>query len=308
MKQVALFQYKMTAISSWLWVVTNAITNTVMNVFRNVAWEGFKDSLKCWYSLQLMLGSTRIYGFVKFPMFIALMFAIVHLPTKLIESASNRAELLSIVTLLAWSLPMYVIALGTNLNYHSKMLRCLYQERARERKIKNKNARAPPTLQKMITELVYGHLLLIGFMAQMELQRRVGNTFADSAGVIAIVIKFVTTILIWVNYTWFFAFYIYEFKLTFNGLPIQKRIKYFEERWVYFIGYGSLLGALYMSLPFWIATSFYLIYLNFMILNTINLKPPKNVNVHPKLRRLPIFFLPLHFANTMIRVYLHFTR
>lgn len=268
-----------------------------MSSFFNVFFKGLLDSLRFCYSITQISSSKRIKSLIKYPVIVSIINAVINITAcSLFISDYYQDAFLS----LFWTVPVYILAVITNANYHTKILGLLYSEKDSQQNLRKKTKSL--SNYQLITELVYGHLVLVGFSIQIEVMKYFWLTSLPFIG-------FLFGFIQWLMYSWFFGFYIYEYKLIHNSLDIKKRVKYFEERWVYFLGYGFIFGTMSYWLPFSISSSFYLLYLNLLIINTIHLRPVKNENiVMSKLERLPIFYLPLHFANLFVRLYIHWSR
>jgi etoposide-induced 2.4 mRNA len=58
-------------------------------------------------------------------------------------------------------------------------------------------------------------------------------------------------ILALVQTSWTLAFYAYDYGWTLAGWPLEKRLRFFQERWVFMLGFGLPLGVLALALPLW---------------------------------------------------------
>jgi hypothetical protein len=251
--------------------------------------QGVRDSLKVWYSLTLLYQSSRIKKLAKQPFLVAGTFAFIHV---LIMCLLSNQHAQYKITLVFYTYPVYILAILTNAVYQTRMLNLLYSYQAQLRGDRPK----PFDFKNNIVELVYGHLILLGFTLQITTIQYFTKTLP--------IINVLANILLTIPYSWFFSFYLYEYKLIYNSQKIQQRVRYFETRWLYFSGFGAIFAILYQVTPFYVSTSFYLLYLNLLILNTIHLNPMKTTDPMPKkMHRLAIFYFPLHFSNTIVRIY-----
>ncbi|XP_010455219.1 PREDICTED: protein EI24 homolog isoform X1 [Camelina sativa] len=75
-----------------------------------------------------------------------------------------------------------------------------------------------------IGEQVYSMLLLTFFFLEVYV-----------VGIIPYIGKILNFLLL----SWMYAYYCYEYKWNFSGIPLEKRLDFFESNWAFFAGFGS---------------------------------------------------------------------
>ncbi|CAN8236403.1 unnamed protein product [Cochlearia groenlandica] len=132
-----------------------------------------------------------------------------------------------------------------------------------------------------IGEQVYSILLLTFFFLEVYL-----------VGVIPYIGKILNFLLL----SWMYAYYCYEYKWNFSGIPLDKRLYYFESNWAFFTGFGSpcVLAIFFLS-PL-VSGSLMAILFPLFVLTATGSGPEKAVMAPRRtwkcagLGRLPIFY------------------
>jgi len=62
------------------------------------------------------------------------------------------------------------------------------------------------------------------------------------------------TVANFVIYSWIYAFYAFEYVWSYKGYTLEKRIKYFEERWGYMLAFGAPNALLSNYFPFFLSS------------------------------------------------------
>ncbi|ESQ38814.1 hypothetical protein EUTSA_v10028801mg [Eutrema salsugineum] len=75
-----------------------------------------------------------------------------------------------------------------------------------------------------IGEQVYSILLLTFFFLEVYV-----------VGVLPYIGKILNFLLL----SWMYAYYCYEYKWNFSGIPLERRLEFFESNWAFFAGFGS---------------------------------------------------------------------
>ena len=134
-----------------------------------------------------------------------------------------------------------------------------------------------------VTEVVYTRLIYyIAFVVQIRL--------FSGAPLLGPLLTFALSALL-------FAYDAFDILWAHQGYSVAERFALFEQRWLYFLGYGGVLATLSSQLRFWdlfaIRTAIYPIYMaNAPYAHFATLK------CHP----LPVFQLPLRALNAVIRL------
>ncbi|CAL9231965.1 unnamed protein product [Arabidopsis halleri] len=133
-----------------------------------------------------------------------------------------------------------------------------------------------------IGEQVYSILLLTFFFLEVYV-----------VGVIPYIGKILNFLLL----SWMYAYYCYEYKWNFSGIPLDKRLDFFESNWAFFTGFGSpcVLAIFFLS-PL-VSGALMAILFPLFVLTATGSGPEKSIGAPRRtwkcagLGRLPIFYV-----------------
>jgi len=204
-----------------------------------------------------------------------------------------------------WNIPVYVISSILQFTYFNRWMKDVYKNKY---KINNTGN----TLTSL-AEVLYGNLLLFCYLVQIELVCYM------------ISIRWLSLIYAQIHYAWMVSFNIIEYKLIYAGHPLFKRIAFFENRWIYFLGLGLPLSFLYSMVPFSIIVGAYPIFLGLLVLQSVQLNPKRlysdqNVRIVKEtnlsfqihqtslFERLPIFYFSHKIATVILNRFYYFLK
>lgn len=258
------------------------IENSVKN-FPKIFFNGIMDGLLIFYAMKLIYYSSRVRKIMLPALRLSGIYLLANIYFHVIIGIETTAATTQFLYLF-WMFPVYTLVSVFNYKYHTGVLELIYKQKYKEKNYQKQFEFSTKT----ITEIVYGNLLMIGMLLEIQVVKRM-----------------FPSIVVFILHCWLFSFYIFEFKLLYLGYDIKTRIDYFQRRWVYFLGYGMPLTVAYFALPTTLSMSFHLFIINFLIINTINLHPKKHY-IHSKFNTFPIFKFPQMFANLIVGAWMHF--
>jgi etoposide-induced 2.4 mRNA len=243
----------------------------------NIFLFGIWDSLKIWYPLHLLVRSSTIRKIFSIAFFINALVFVVNLYYFVYISSwyPNFWQYFTIIFLILWEIPCFVITIFINYYYGNQLMELVY---------KKKYTTITRSTKQIASELVYGRILIYSTHLLLFLVN------------LTIRWTFVTTIVSYIGYSWLTAYYLFEPRLVYKGYTLKQRISFFEHRWLYFLGYGSICAICYLIYPYRIMYSLYYSVTNLLILNTVNLIPLK----YDKLESIPIFGITGSFTDYIL--------
>eukprot|EP00026_Physarum_polycephalum_P010830 Phypoly_transcript_11011.p1 GENE.Phypoly_transcript_11011~~Phypoly_transcript_11011.p1 ORF type:complete len:305 (+),score=20.27 Phypoly_transcript_11011:21-935(+) len=110
---------------------------------------------------------------------------------------------------------------------------------------------------------------------------------------------------------WLYAFYCFETKWTLRGKwGLRKRIYYFEEHWVYMLGFGTPFTLAFFFFPFLVSAGVYAFLFPFFLILAVQAKRQKKIESPfwfiPQ--RFPIFVLADWVTRTFLGLFSQFYR
>uniref|UniRef100_A0A1J3D4W5 Protein EI24-like protein n=1 Tax=Noccaea caerulescens TaxID=107243 RepID=A0A1J3D4W5_NOCCA len=188
-----------------------------------------------------------------------------------------------------WFYPLYMLSFILSNIWYNDIAKYGFEaigsaEAVREGEANMANAERPSGLGGVmigIGEQVYSILLLTFFFLEVYV-----------VGVIPLIGKMLNFLLL----SWMYAYYCYEYKWNFSGIPLEKRLDFFESNWAFFAGFGSpcVLAMFFLS-PL-VSGALMAILFPLFVLTATGSGPEKSL-VAPRRRwkcaglgRLPIFY------------------
>jgi hypothetical protein len=254
-----------------------------MWIFLNILLKGILDSLKIWYPIHLIIRSSRIRTIL--------------LSSFILNFVIFSVNYLYFVTIFNWypnfwktfywifvifvEIPCFGLTTYFNHNYARKLTELIF-----EKKYENNNnvIQQQRETEQIISEFIYGTMLI--YLTQFILI------------IVNVLIEWnaLRTIISYFGYSWLMSYYLFEPRMIYKKYALHQRISFFHHRWLYFLGYGSIWGIMYILYPYRILYSVYYFIMNLLILNTINLNPSK----YDYIESIPIFGLTGSLTNYIL--------
>lgn len=169
-----------------------------------------------------------------------------------------------------WTIPSFAAALVLNSYWSGKLATLVCEQKYKT-----------PKHEFGYIETMYGNFFIYIFHAMLA---------SIKCSVSLQVLKYP---ILYVGNAWLSAFYLFETRLIYKGYTLPQRIEFLQRRWLYFLGYGTPLALIYLTLPYNIVYTMYYLLSNLMVLNTIHLTPKKYEN----LVSIPVFGIVRAFTN-----------
>jgi etoposide-induced 2.4 mRNA len=137
-----------------------------------------------------------------------------------------------------WIYPMYIISFILNTLWYSDIAEQAYLVRG------GKTPQRAFTLDRWVNamaEEVYRLIMTLLFLVQRFVVAQ---------------IPYVGTFLGTVHWCWIYSLYSFEYKWVLEGWNLKQRLKYFERRWAYFIGFGLPPSILTLMFPQFVSDGF----------------------------------------------------
>ncbi|KAF0980720.1 hypothetical protein FDP41_013203 [Naegleria fowleri] len=128
---------------------------------------------------------------------------------------------------------------------------------------------------KKITDLIYRPIIFFIFLLQASLVS---------------VVPIFGTITSFVLYSWLYAFYAFEYVWSYKGYSLERRIKYFEERWGYMLAFGAPNAFLSNYFPFFLSSGVWAMLFPMFIVLAMVSKPPSSSEVESEDLKPPRIF------------------
>lgn len=157
-----------------------------------------------------------------------------------------------------WIGPTY-IACNIYSYYNSQ---ALWESANKKNKVNNGNCNTDNW--KYISELLYGFLLSFAYYIQSVVIWYIVPTYFLSV---------LTSVIL---FSWTISWSVFEYRFIHANKDLFQRIRHFERRWLYFLGFGLPLSVLYHFLSRPISLSIWFIAIAFLTLRAIVVKPLKS--------------------------------
>jgi hypothetical protein len=243
----------------------------------NILFTGILDSLKFWYPIHLIIGSSRIKRIFVISFILNFLIFSINFYYSIIVSNwyPEFWNTFYWIFLILWEIPCFIVATYVNHYYGGQLTELI---------CKKKYDVTQRTTKQSVSEMVYGTLLIYSTYVMLM----VINSTIDW-----IWLKYIISYL---GYSWLIAYYLFEPRMVYKGYTLKQRISFFQHRWLYFLGYGSIWGVLYISYPYRILYSLYYCVMNLLVLNTIHLVPLK----YDYIESIPIFGITGSFTDYLL--------
>jgi etoposide-induced 2.4 mRNA len=263
-----------------------------LNAYFILLWYGIKDSLRidkiiihlyCSKKLQKKIFNCIFYNSIFVVLFHLLYHKIIltHLPNQ------YTFLFLNIIYLIIWEYPIYIISLFLNNIWHHKISKIVFI-------LNNLNDKDNfiwnyKNILSNITDEIYYKILYILFLIQIYL-----------SSFIPIIGYFISFCLI----SWLYSYYCFEFVWRIKKMNLLQRIHYFQNHWIYFLGYGMFLSINSFLWNIFISNGLFSLFIPFyIILATIS--TPRRIKNNNKIfiiENLPIFYIPIKLNNFILKI------
>ncbi len=194
-----------------------------------------------------------------------------------------------VLVILFWSLPHYLIGLMYNSYYTNQSISDFIQVYNPQNL--NLSYQCYVSYSKYLVNKAY-YLVIV--------------TFLTIETAIISQIPYIGTSTDWFLTSLIYSYYSWEYSWSSHKIPHQERYAIFEHNWCYYLGYGSLLGLLKITLGFFHST--YLIACLFPIFAMNTLLLYHQVDRKTSAIKLPLFYLPICYANLMVQKFAYYLK
>lgn len=203
--------------------------------------RGLLDGVNVFSTIKLILRSSRIKQFLKesLPLYLSWMFINFIYSfwyCNYVGSSYGSTSTLNRIFIKAlwwglWFVPSYVICKVLYFKHFMELWELIYK--------KKRKLSAPVNPWRFVSELLYGIILICGFMLQ--------NIIIDYM----LPLKFAGVMYSIIANSWMISWGVFEYKLVYENKDLFQRIYYFECRWLYFLGFGLPCSLLYALIFDW---------------------------------------------------------
>ncbi|KAL0486309.1 etoposide-induced protein [Acrasis kona] len=173
-----------------------------------------------------------------------------------------------------WIYPLYTLSFLFNAIWYGEIAKISYElNEKRKAQIQRRagGTPAPPAQQApnlsfrkaivdKITDQIYLNILLLFFVIQQS---------------VASYIPFIGTFLEFLTFTWYSAFYSFQFLWSYHSeINLQKQLEYFERHWAYMLGFGAPPALASYFFPFFINAGIWAMLFPVFIVLAIRSSPP----------------------------------
>ena len=246
-------------------------------------WFGMSDAINPQYPIELYYKSRtmrRYFNtFIHWNLFVFVCNALIFF------APSVSGKWFAMIMFLCWFLPVWVISDYINRSVQSEMMLLLCKQKANqtEKFIVERKNDTKPNIANKITDSVYEGV----FFTSMHILLFISQNFWS-------------LIFYILGFSLLCSYSLMSYRLNYNNIPLNKKIKLFEKYWLYFLFYGMPYTLIYIILPASLSYPCFHLVSSLTLPNTINALPKKN------LQPLKIFYLPELLVNriTIIALYI----
>ena len=244
--------------------------------------KGLIDGLNIYSTTKLIYRSGRIKQFLYNSIPLYAIYAIVNFvyhglySNNILPTHSHYTQLLiSTLWWTLWFIPAYITIKIISYRYLTVLWNSVFEKQTTAKtkpKNKNKNKNKTPHSNdgwEYVGEIIYGTILGIAYTTQIFII----DWF--------IPIKIVSTIFSTISFAWAVSWAVFEYKMIREGHDLLQRIRYFERRWIYFLGFGLPLAILYRHIDWTTGISIWDLTIAFLTLNAILVIPIKSPKQQP---------------------------
>ncbi|GAB5367976.1 hypothetical protein AAMO2058_001278200 [Amorphochlora amoebiformis] len=196
-------------------------------------------------NLVIFIGSYYMLGYLILPL-LRIILTFDPLPSEVADEGENAPEGLDSAILIEksffwlymilWLYPIYAISNILSMIWYQSIVDAAYLL------VRAPKASRRPGQMDYLSEKIYNIYLTIGLLLQMNL---------------TYYIPFIGSGMYFFHICWIYSLYSFEYKWEKEGRRLASRLKFFEERWSYFLGFGFPLAALTVWFPGLVAYGLY---------------------------------------------------
>lgn len=191
------------------------------------------------------------------------------------------AKTIYFINMIFWVLPNYLITIPYNSIYTSEIVKIYTNIR-----LQDKNTyKCYDKLSNYLVHNFYYQMVILLLMVESYL---------------IIFVPIIGKFLDWLLNSLVYSYFAWEYTWGFQKIAHISRYELFENNWIYFLGYGSIIGLIKINLDYF--TSYICISVIFPILslNGIIKYNDKEIISKSYTPRLPIFTLPIYYSKAII--------
>lgn len=171
-----------------------------------------------------------------------------------------------------WFIPSYIVCKVLYYKQFMELWKTVYSKRKNSRNSSTKQDKKKRELDTWtsISELIYGVVLSSAYFIQTKI-------FDYIIPITSVRLLFST-----VAFSWMISWGVFEYRFIYEGKDLYQRIRYFERRWLYFLGFGIPISMLYTFVFDWyIGMNVWypiVMFLSFRAILSTPIKSPKYTN------------------------------
>ena len=187
---------------------------------------------------------------------------------------------------LCWLLPIWIVSDYNNRSVQTEMMSILCQQKMLQQKKSEGECNEKPqsNITNKITDTVYEGIFFMSMHIILFISR-----------------GFWSLIFYIFGFSLLCAYSLMSFRLNYNNVTLNKKIKLFEKYWIYFLFYGIPYTLIYVLIPASLSFPCFHLMSSLTLPKTINALPKKNLQMP-----LKIFYIPELLVNriTIIALYI----
>lgn len=244
--------------------------------------NGIYDSLGLWTVGNLIYKSSRIKKFLYKIAPLYIVYSTVNLvwwglyETYILEHKSTiMYYCISCAWWGLWFIPMFAITKILYFKQYVELWELIYAKKNSKKSKKSKTRKSSQSSKrqdtwKYISELLYGIVLIVAYTVQLF----VVDYF--------IPIQSISTIVSVIMFSWSVSWTVFEYRFIYESKDLFQRTRYFERRWLYFLGYGLPFSIVYYLLSWQLQLIVYPYAITLLSLRAILAEPQKSPNLTEK--------------------------
>jgi len=286
-------------------------------------YKGLIDGLDVIDTFRLIRRSSRIKAFIynALPVYLVFMcvnfaYSLWYFPNILPNHVWYTVILIRIGWWGLWFIPSYVVCKVLYYKQFMELWKTVYSKRNKRNQSKSSKKFRELDMWTSISELVYGAVLSSAYFVQTKI-------FDFMIPITSIRLLFSA-----IAFSWMISWGVFEYRFIYEGKDLFQRIRYFERRWLYFLGFGLPMSMLYTFVFDWyIGMNFWypiVMLLSFRAILSNPIKSPKyyeeeeksdiseekspvlkrpgaRPRTHIDQRRLRIFFIAEYISTVCVR-------
>ena len=220
-------------------------------------YRGLVDGLNIFSTFSLINRSSRIKKFLTKVIPFYLIFGIVNiLYYEWYFCPGNSSYTVTGAWWICWLVPAYMFVCVVHYMRFGELWKSVYENK---KKFKDMTKGL-----EYVSELVYGIMLVTVYAIQTILIDYIVPT------------EILSAIFSTISFAWGISWSVFEYRMIYEGHSLSQRIKYFERRWIYFLGFGLPLAILHRNLSWGVALALWYPMITLLSLRVILATPIKS--------------------------------